>query len=74
MDCQSAGPARATPPRRRHITRRAEKDFPTRNRELWLTGSASSRTLTELRDRGWTVHEKGLSLMAESARTPHRVP
>jgi len=47
------------------ITKRAEKDFPTRNRELWLTGLASPRTLTELRDRGWTVHEKGLSLMTQ---------
>jgi hypothetical protein len=51
------------------ITKRAEKDFPTRNRELWLTGSASPRTLTELRDRGWTVHEKGLSLMSDRPRS-----
>jgi hypothetical protein len=50
------------------ITKRAEKDFPARNRELWLTGSASPRTLTELRDRGWTVHERSLSLMASPAR------
>ena len=51
------------------ITKRAEKDFPARNRELWLTGSASPRTLTELRDRGWTVHEKSLSLMSDRPRS-----
>ena len=52
------------------ITKRAEKDFPTRNRELWLTGRASPRTVTELRDRGWTVHEKGLSLLTDPTPLP----
>jgi hypothetical protein len=56
------------------ITKRVEADFPKRNRELWLTGRVSPRTATELEARGWTLHEKSLSLLSEVPPAPTPVP
>jgi hypothetical protein len=56
------------------ITKRVASDFPKMRRELWLTGRVSPRTATELQSRGWTVHEKGLSILSEVPPEPTPVP
>ena len=56
------------------ITKRVEADFPKARRELWLTGSLSPRTATELKKRGWKLHEKSLSLVSEVPPEPTPVP
>ena len=45
-----------------HITAQAQAAFPGAKPEVWLTGQVSPRTRDELRARGWTVFEGGLSL------------
>jgi hypothetical protein len=56
------------------ITKRVEADFPKRDRELWLTGRVSPRTASELEARGWTLHEKSLSLLSEVPPAPTPLP
>jgi hypothetical protein len=56
------------------ITKRVASDFPKMKRELWLTGRVSPRTATELQARGWTVHEKSLSLLSEVPEEPAPAP
>lgn len=45
------------------ITQHAESKFPKAKRELWLTGRASPHAGNELKERGWIVHERSMSVL-----------
>ena len=59
-------------------THRAEASHPKAKRELWLTGRVSPRSMEELHKRGWTVHEKGMTVLpvleTEPAPSPTPTP
>lgn len=57
-------------------THRAEASHPDAKRELWLTGRVSPRSMEEIHKRGWTVHEKGMTVLPvlETEHAPEPTP